>query len=99
MLKNEFIVTGYATVREEKRELFLAATATMLSIVRKDTGCLKSYVFEDCSAPNKFFFYEEWEDRNCWTKHLQQPYIATFIEQTEQFSTDRDIRKFTRCKI
>ncbi len=99
MSKDELIVTGYATIIEEKRELFLAATERMLSFVREDAGCLQSYVFEDCSNPNKFFFYEEWKDKNCWLKHLQQPYITTFIEQTEKLSVERDVRKFTRCDM
>ncbi len=99
MSTNEFIVTGYATVKEEKRDLFLAAVAIMLSSVRKDIGCIQSYMFEDCSDPNKFFFYEEWQSKDCWTRHLQQPYIAKFIEQTEQYSTERDVRRFTRCEL
>ncbi len=99
MPKKKLIITGSATIMEGKREHFLAATAIMLSSVRKDVGCIQSYVLEDCSDPNKFIFYEEWENKTCWLTHLQQPYIANFIEQTEQLSTDRDIRKFTRCEL
>ncbi len=99
MSSSEFIVTGSATIKEDKRDLFLAATAIMLSSVRKDLGCIQSYVFEDDTAPNKFFFYEEWQNKAMWMKHLQQPYIAKFIEQTEGLSTEREVRKFTRCDL
>ncbi len=99
MQKDDFIVTGHTTVKEEDREVFLASAAIMLSSVRKDTGCLQASLLEDCTEPNKFIFYEEWVSREDWMKHLQQRYIAVFIEQTEKLCTDREIRKFTRCQL
>ncbi len=87
-------IVGFATVAEEHHELFLAISAHMISVTRRESGCLQSNVYQDKTYPNKFMLHEIWQDEKSWTTHLQQRHIANFSEQSHMIGTDFEIRKF-----
>ncbi len=99
MSAKEITIIGYATVPEENHEQFLAHSAHMISLTRKEDGCIKSYVIQDITTPEKFMLYEEWESRESWTQHLQQIHIANFIEEVSKIGTEYQIQKFHKCDL
>ena len=66
-------------VKPEMREKFLAAALDDCTCSRRDEpGCLRFDVLQDNTDPNKFFFYEVYEDEKAVEAHRAAPHYATW---------------------
>jgi autoinducer 2-degrading protein len=64
-------------VKPEMREKFLAAAQDdSICSVRDEPGCLRFDVLQDNSDPNRFFFYEVYEDEKAVEAHRAAPHYA-----------------------
>ena len=64
-----------ALVRDELRKLIAPTLA--------EPGCLQYDLHEDNENPAFFVFYENWESRDIWQRHMNTPHIAAYGAATE----------------
>jgi len=66
-----------AEIKEERIDDFLAMIETNALGSRAEPGCIRFDVLQAEDAPNKFFFYEVYEDAAAIGHHKEQPhYLA-----------------------
>ncbi len=62
-----------------KRELM-----SLLDLTRAEKGCL-NYDLHQCDADGtEFLFYENWEDQECFDRHLQATHVTTFLSKADE---------------
>lgn len=62
-------------VRSELRKLIEPTLA--------EEGCLQYDLHQDNEDPAHFLFFENWESRELWQKHMKAPHIEAFGAATE----------------
>ena len=70
-------------VKPEMREKFLAAALDDSTCsVRDEAGCVRFDVLQDNNDPNKFFFYEVYQDDDAFEVHRNGPSIAQWCDES-----------------
>lgn len=80
----EIIVTGSMQVKPEKRQEFLDLAQSCIQPSRSETGCIFYNFYEDSTEPNKFLFFEEWQNRNALEEHFQTSYFQRFAAKVPE---------------
>jgi (4S)-4-hydroxy-5-phosphonooxypentane-2,3-dione isomerase len=64
-------------VKPDKRDQFLAAAEDdSICSVRDEPGCFRFDVIQDQNDPNRFTFYEVYQDDAAFQAHAQTPHFA-----------------------
>jgi len=61
--------------------------AKLLSLVqptRAETGCIMYDLYQASDDTGLFMFYECWKSKDDLEKHLQKPYIKSFMETADE---------------
>ena len=71
----------FLNVKPEQRDRFLAAAEDdSMCSVRDEPGCLRFDVLQDEANPNRFAFYEVYQDDAAFQAHTQMPHYARWRE-------------------
>lgn len=81
-MSKQLTITATIVARPEKRELVKQALFDLIPPTLKEEGCLNYDLHQDNEDPNKFFFYENWETRDLWLKHLASAHIVANQKRT-----------------
>jgi len=60
-----------------------AALEALIPPTRQEDGCLQYDLHADLSTQGTFLFFENWENRNVWQKHMAAPHLAAYLEATD----------------
>ena len=66
-----------------KIDLVKAELEKLIPITRAEAGCIQYDLHQDNDNPAHFMFYENWESRALWQKHMNNTHIAEFAKATE----------------
>jgi autoinducer 2-degrading protein len=85
-----FVLFVPVVVKPEERERFLKAIEDDSTCsVRDEPGCLRFDVLQDQADPNRYYFYEVYQDEAAFQAHTQTPHLARWREASEQCLTER----------
>lgn len=48
-----------------------------------EEGCIQYDLHQDHGDPSVFLFFENWENRELWQKHMEADHLKAFAELTE----------------
>ncbi len=68
----------------------------LIDITRTEDGCLQYDLHQDNDAPGHFVFYETWESRDLWQKHMGAPHLEQYMEATEGAVEDFTLNEMRR---
>ena len=74
----------------DKRDLVKQELIKLIEITRVEEGCINYDLHQDNDDPNLFLFYENWENKELWQKHMNNPHIADYMK-----ATDGAVKEFT----
>jgi quinol monooxygenase YgiN len=80
---NQLTITATIIAKPEKRELVKQALLKLIPPTLKEKGCLNYDLHEDNTDTNRFFFYENWANRELWLNHNASAHIAAHRKATE----------------
>ena len=80
---NQLTITATIIAKPEKRELVKQALLKLIPPTLKEEGCLNYDLHEDNTDTNRFFFYENWANRELWLNHNASAHIAAHRKATE----------------
>ena len=83
MNTSQLTITATIIAKPEKREVVKQALLKLIPPTLKEEGCLNYDLHEDNSNPNRFFFYENWANRDLWLNHNASAHIAAHKKATE----------------
>ncbi|MEU9168679.1 putative quinol monooxygenase [Streptomyces sp. NPDC048420] len=56
--------------------------AELVEPTRKEAGNISYDILQDLDNPDHFLFYEEWESRDYFERHLESPHVADYDRVT-----------------
>jgi len=59
-----------------------ALMAHLVAETRKEEGCITYTLHQGTKNENTFIFYEVWETRALWKKHLKRKHVTDFVSKT-----------------
>ncbi|MDO6445421.1 putative quinol monooxygenase [Colwellia sp. 1_MG-2023] len=66
-----------------KVELVKAELLKLIEITRAEEGCINYDLHQDNENPAHFVFYENWENRELWQKHMANNHLSEYMKATE----------------
>ena len=57
-----------------------AALRELIALTRREPGCLISELNQSVDDLNLWMVYERWRGQGAFDSHMQQPYVAKFLE-------------------
>ncbi len=83
MKNQKLTIVARILAKEEKRDLVKTELLKLIDVTRAEEGNISYDLHQDNENPNRFLFYENWENRELWQKHMQNPHLAAYIKATE----------------
>ncbi|GAB5554720.1 MAG: putative quinol monooxygenase [Saprospiraceae bacterium] len=83
MANQQLTVIAKILVKDAQREFVKAQLLQLIEPTRAEEGCINYDLHQDNENPNLFLFYENWENRALWQKHINNDHIAAYRKATE----------------
>lgn len=82
-MKNEQLtIVAQIWAKEEKRELVKAELIKLIAPTKAEEGCINYDLHQDNEDPNLFLFFENWESRELWQRHMNNAHLAEYMKAT-----------------
>lgn len=75
------------TVKTDKIREFQAVAARLISVCKKEKGCLDFELYQDVQNPETFIFIEEWHDGEALAAHMQSKHLSAIIPVLNELKT------------
>jgi len=83
MNTQKLTIVARILAKEEKRELVKSELLKLIETTRAEEGCINYDLHQDNENPNFFLFYENWESRDLWQKHMANAHLAEYKKATD----------------
>ena len=78
-----------------KSEQLGKALRELLAHSRTEPGCAVIELNQSADDPNLWMVYERWRGKEALASHMKQPYVAAFLKQFAELSSEpADVRSF-----
>jgi quinol monooxygenase YgiN len=68
----------------------------LINITRAEEGCINYDLHQDNENPAHFLFYENWESRELWQKHMGSQHLQDYIAATEGAVEEFTVNEMTK---
>ncbi len=83
MSTQKLTIVAKIVAKLDKIELVKKELIKLIAITKKEEGCINYDLHQDNENKNIFLFYENWESRELWQKHMNNTHIAAYAKATE----------------
>ena len=83
MPKEPLTIVARILAKAEKTELVRSELLKLIEVTRAEEGCINYDLHQDNKNPNLFLFYEKWESRELWQKHMGNAQLKEYMKATE----------------
>ncbi|MEM1136673.1 MAG: putative quinol monooxygenase [Bacteroidota bacterium] len=80
---SKLTIVANIKAKSDKIDLVKAALEKLIDITRTEEGCLQYDLHQDNENPTHFLFYENWESRELWQKHMDNQHLKDYKAETE----------------
>lgn len=95
MSKN-LIIVARIEANPDQIELVKTELLKLIEPTLQEAGCLQYDLQQDNENPAAFLFYENWESRELWQEHMNNPHLAAYIKATEGAVASFTINEMTK---
>ncbi|MBC8366456.1 antibiotic biosynthesis monooxygenase [bacterium] len=81
----------------DKVELIKAELRKLIEPTLKEAGCIQYDLHQDNDNPALFLFYENWESRELWQKHMSSTHIAEYMKATDGSFSSFALHEMTKA--
>lgn len=85
-------------VKPERQKFVKDELVKLIDYTRKEEGCINYELHQDNENPNLFLFYENWENRELWQKHMNNTHLAEYIKATDGAIENFTLNEMTKIK-
>lgn len=96
MINRPLTITACIVAKPGKRDLVKQSLQKLIAPTLKENGCLNYDLHHDNENPDRFFFYENWVNRELWLDHNASAHIAAHRKVTENAIVEVVIHEMTR---
>jgi quinol monooxygenase YgiN len=83
MANQKLTIVARILVKEGKVDLVKNELLKLIEVTRAEEGCINYDLHQDNENKNLFLFYENWENKNLWQKHIQNAHLAEYMKATD----------------
>jgi quinol monooxygenase YgiN len=76
----------------DKIELVKNELLKLIPPTRKENGCINYNLHQDIENPAHFMFYENWESKELWQKHMNSEHIKNYIDVINELAERQTYR-------
>lgn len=88
-------VVAKLTVREDSIEPVRVELLKMIAPTRREEGCIEYRLHQEMENPAVFIFYENWQNMECLTKHLNSQHFQAYVAAVGDLIIDKIVHKMT----
>jgi quinol monooxygenase YgiN len=89
-LNKPLTIVAIIEANTDKIDLIKAELVKLIAPTLKEPGCIQYDLHQDNENPALFLFFENWESREIWQKHMNSAHIAEYMK-----ATDGSVASFT----
>ncbi|WP_303315843.1 putative quinol monooxygenase [Flavivirga abyssicola] len=89
-MTNQLTIVAKILAKAEKKDLVKNELLKLIEVTRAEKGCINYDLHQDNQNENLFLFYENWESRELWQKHMNNAHLAKYMR-----ATDGAVKEFT----
>ncbi|MFB9053652.1 putative quinol monooxygenase [Formosa undariae] len=82
-MKNQLTIVATIIAKTENTEFVKAELLKLVEASLNDKGCINYNLLQDNTDLNSFVVYENWDDEDALTGHLNTIHFKAFTEATE----------------
>lgn len=76
-------IVAHITAKADRVELVKTELIKLIAITRREAGCVQYDLHQDNEKPAHFMFFEIWESRELWQRHMAAPHLSAMKAATE----------------
>lgn len=69
--------------KQDSIELVRSELMKLIDTTRAEEGCIDYDLHQNNENPAHFLFYENWQSRELWQKHMGNQHLADYLAATE----------------
>jgi len=89
-------IIAQITALDGKDDLVHDALRKLVEPTRAEAGCIRYDLHRDTENPCFFVFYETWESRELWRRHMEAPHLAEYARATDGAVTNFVLNEMTQ---
>jgi len=93
----QLTIVAHIEAKKDCIDLVKSELVKLLEPTRKEDGCIQYDLHQDNENPAVFLFYENWESRELWQKHMGSTHLAEYIQATEGTVAIFTVNEMTRA--
>ncbi len=83
------------TAKEGKIDLVKSELIKLIDVTRAEDGCVNYDLHQDIQNPAHFMFYENWETRELWEKHMGNQHLKDYLAATDGAVAEFTVNEMT----
>ena len=95
MKESKLTIVANILAKSDHLELVKTELLKLIEVTRKEEGCINYDLHQDNENPNRFLFFENWENRELWQKHMNNKHLADYMRATEGAIEDFSVHEMT----
>ena len=80
---SKLTIVAHIEANKDKISFIKSELEKLIEATRKEEGCLQYDLHQDNEQPEKFLFFENWENRELWQVHMQSKHLQGFVKSSE----------------
>ncbi|MDW7692953.1 putative quinol monooxygenase [Flammeovirgaceae bacterium SG7u.111] len=83
MAEQKLTIVARILAKAEKRALVKSELLKLIEVTRAEEGCINYDLHQDNENENLFLFFENWESKELWQKHMENTHLAEYVKATD----------------
>lgn len=80
---SKLTVIAHIKAKPDQIDLVQTELKKLIPITRAEEGCIQYDLHQDNDNPAHFLFYENWESRELWQRHMGNQHLQEYISATD----------------
>lgn len=96
MNNRKLTIVARILAKPEKRDIVKKELLKLIEPTRAEEGCISYDLHQDNDNENLFLFFENWENRDLWQKHINNRPLKEYQEATKDAVEEFVVNEMTQ---
>ena len=95
---SKLTIVASIKAKSDQVDLVKAELKKLIAVTLAEDGCINYDLHQDNENPAYFLFYENWESRELWQKHMNSQHLKDYVVATEGAVEEFTVNEMTNIK-
>ena len=81
-MADKLTIVARIEAKKDQIDLIKSELIKLIEPTRDEEGCIQYVLHQDNDNPEIFVFYENWESRELWQRHMNNDHLAAYMKAT-----------------